>query len=45
MKGKIMQSGKILKLFVLLIMSIVILSESCGASSGSKAAKAENDKW
>ncbi|MDT8300566.1 MAG: alpha/beta hydrolase fold domain-containing protein [Sedimentisphaerales bacterium] len=40
-----MQSGKTLKLFILLVISIVILSESCGVSSDSKTAKAENDKW
>jgi acetyl esterase/lipase len=45
MKGKIMQRGKTIKLLILLVISIVILSESCGFSSGSKTAKAENERW
>ncbi len=40
-----MQRGKTIKLLTLLIMAIVILSESSGFSSGLMTAKAENDKW
>jgi hypothetical protein len=43
MKGTIMQSGKTIKLFVLLIISIVILSESCGVSSQENKPKIQGE--
>ncbi|MCP4262346.1 MAG: hypothetical protein GY774_33325 [Planctomycetes bacterium] len=49
MKGKIMQPGKRLKLFVILVISMVIVSENCGISSQEKKPEIQrkviNNRW